>query len=63
MRRGGINRGDCVRRKEDPVHVGRVTQVNVGDDYVTYAQVRWFGNDALESRIDVRELEIAEVWK
>jgi hypothetical protein len=61
-RRPGITRGSIVSKKADPVHTGRVTQLNITDGKV-FAQVRWFGLDCVESRIPEGDLQVTEEWK
>ena len=62
-KRLGVTRGDVVRRKSDPVHTGRVVQINVALNQEVFALVRWFDLNVLESRVAVTELEKAEEWK
>lgn len=57
-----IKRGDIVSRREDPVHVGQVTNVSVTREG-RFATIRWFPQAMLESRVLCDDLQIAEEWK
>jgi hypothetical protein len=56
-----INRGSIVCRKDDPVHVGRVTYI-IKKNGVRLMGVHWF-TGILEFVIPERELQLTREWK